>query len=102
MLNKKSVFYHLLTIAGLNKFARLARSVTRNRTMLQQVASATPTQSNVVTSPDWNLLTPEMAEGRHGRSTTSRTPSPHPADDHCIHSPAPKTQADLEKGASVS
>ncbi|KAM3186294.1 hypothetical protein ACTXT7_004611 [Hymenolepis weldensis] len=92
--------------AGLNKFARLARSVTRNRTMLQQVASATPTpQPASGATPDWNLLSPEMADTRHpgrspGSSSISRTPSPHPGDEHNILSPTPKAQADLEKGAA--
>ncbi|VDK34101.1 unnamed protein product [Taenia asiatica] len=92
--------------AGLNKFARLARSVTRNRTMLQQVATATPTpQPNAVTSPDWNLPTPEAADNRHGRACTpssARTPSSHFGDEHGIPSPTPKAQTDLEKGAAVS
>ena len=89
--------------AGLNKFARLARSVTRNRSMLQQVASTTPTpQANATASPEWNLLSPEMAETRHGRPTASRAPSPQPGDEHSIPSPAPKAQADLEKGTAVS
>lgn len=91
--------------AGLNKFARLARSVTRNRTMLQQVATATSTpQPNAVTTPDWNLLTPEVADNRHGRACTpssARTPSSHSGDEHGILSPTPKAQADLEKGTAT-
>ncbi|VDO04984.1 unnamed protein product [Rodentolepis nana] len=94
--------------AGLNKFARLARSVTRNRTMLQQqvAASATPTpQPTSGAPPDWNLLSPEMADTRHSSrspgSSISRTPSPHPGEEHSILSPTPKAQADLEKGAAV-
>ncbi|KAL5107495.1 Potassium voltage-gated channel protein eag [Taenia crassiceps] len=91
--------------AGLNKFARLARSVTRNRTMLQQVATATPTpQPNTVTSSDWNLLTPEVADNRHGRARTpssTRTPSSHFGDEHGIPSTTPKAQADLEKGTAT-
>ncbi|KAL5970614.1 hypothetical protein TSMEX_001673 [Taenia solium] len=72
--------------------------------MLQQVATATPTpQPNAVTSPDWNLPTPEAADNRHGRACTpssARTPSSHFGDEHGIPSPTPKAQADLEKGAA--
>lgn len=74
--------------------------------MLQQVATATSApQPNAVTSPDWNLLTPEVADNRHGRActpSTARTPSSHFADEHGIPSPTPKTQTDLEKGTAVS
>ncbi|KAM7542145.1 hypothetical protein Aperf_G00000016874 [Anoplocephala perfoliata] len=92
--------------AGLNKFARLARSVTRNRTMLQQMASASTTpQPTSGTANDWHLLSPETADSRNtgrspGGSSASRTPSPHQADDQSILSPTPKAQADLEKGAA--
>ncbi|VDM25065.1 unnamed protein product [Hydatigera taeniaeformis] len=74
--------------------------------MLQQVASATPApQPNSVTPPDWNLLTPEVADSRHGRGCTpssARTPSSHFGDEHNIPSPTPKTQTDLEKGTALT
>uniref|UniRef100_A0A5K3EGA0 Ion_trans domain-containing protein n=1 Tax=Mesocestoides corti TaxID=53468 RepID=A0A5K3EGA0_MESCO len=91
--------------AGLNKFARLARSVTRNRTMLQQMTSATPTpQPNAISSPDWNMLSPDVAEGKQRTTPSPQTPSPQPphaGDEQGLLASTPKTQTDLEKGAAT-
>lgn len=108
-------------LAGLNKFARLARSVTRNRTMLQTATpaplSATTTS---ITSPQWSLLSPPESapaggsvDGRSFSPSPHRSPSPQATnsastgiDDDLARgdllSPTPKTPNDLEKGATVS
>ncbi len=107
---------YLITLfsAGLNKFARLARSVTRNRTMLQTPTSASSApHTNALTSPQWGLLSPESAatggtvDGGRTPSPSPRTPSPFPPnhDEEGLRggllSPTGKSANDLEKGATV-